>query len=116
MKYFKNNLHEVFAYESDGSQDAFIEDNLIEITEKEVLKITNPQLSKTQLIGIANSQKGHLLIEASDKMAPYQDAIDLGIATDKELIQLQAWKQYRVDLNRIDTAAAPDIAWPEKPQ
>ncbi|MBO1928548.1 tail fiber assembly protein [Providencia rettgeri] len=49
-------------------------------------------------------------------MAPYQDAIDLGIATDKELMQLNAWKQYRVDLNRIDTSAAPDIEWPEKPQ
>lgn len=53
---------------------------------------------------------------ASEAIAPLQDAIDLSIATDKELMQLNAWKQYRVDLNRIDTSTAPDIDWPEKPQ
>ncbi|MBP6079773.1 MAG: tail fiber assembly protein [Providencia sp.] len=53
---------------------------------------------------------------ASEAIAPLQDAIDLSIATDKELMQLNAWKQYRVNLNRIDTSTAPDIDWPEKPE
>ncbi|MDM9284006.1 tail fiber assembly protein [Providencia rettgeri] len=69
-----------------------------------------------EVIFFANQQKKTLLDKAAAIIAPYQDAIDLGIATDKELKQLNAWKQYRVDLNRIDTATAPDIAWPEKPQ
>lgn len=116
MKYFKNNNNEVYAYESDGSQDEFIDEHLMPITEMDALEITNPPLSKGQLITEANATKSILLSKASEKMAPYQDAIDLGIATDKELKQLNAWKQYRVDLNRIDTANAPDIAWPEKPQ
>lgn len=53
---------------------------------------------------------------ASEAIAPLQDAIDLGIATDKELIQLNAWKQYRVDLNRVDTSTAPDVDWPINPE
>ncbi len=64
----------------------------------------------------ALKEKQSLMKVASEAIAPLQDAIDLGIATDKELMQLNAWKQYRVDLNRIDTSTAPDIAWPEKPQ
>ncbi|MDN0004869.1 tail fiber assembly protein [Providencia stuartii] len=33
----------------------------------------------------------------------------------KEAAALQAWKKYRVLLNRIDTSLAPNIEWPEKP-
>nr|WP_231130412.1 tail fiber assembly protein [Providencia stuartii] len=72
--------------------------------------------SKQQFIVCAEYKKKDAFNEASFAIAPLQDAIDLGIATDKELMQLNAWKQYRVALNRIDTSAAPDIDWPEKPQ
>ncbi len=27
----------------------------------------------------------------------------------------EAWKKYRVLLNRVDTSTAPDIEWPEEP-
>lgn len=116
MKYYKNEYNDVYAYESDGSQDEFINKNLMRISEKEALEITNPPPTQQQLIAIGDAMKDALLIAASEKIAPLQDAIDLNIATDKELVQLNAWKQYRVDLNRIDTANAPDINWPEKPQ
>lgn len=75
-----------------------------------------PFPTQKELIQQAEYEKQNKIQEVSKIIAPYQDAIDLGIATDKELKQLNAWKQYRVDLNRIDTATAPDIAWPEKPQ
>ncbi|EFB3321859.1 tail fiber assembly protein [Escherichia coli] len=42
-------------------------------------------------------------------MAPLQDAVDLGIATEEESSLLAAWKKYRVLLNRVDTSVAPDI-------
>ncbi|KIE64605.1 tail fiber assembly protein [Escherichia coli] len=29
---------------------------------------------------------------------------------------LEAWKKYRVLLNRVDTSTAPDIEWPEIPE
>ncbi|ENY9400323.1 tail fiber assembly protein [Salmonella enterica] len=46
------------------------------------------------------------------KIAPLQDAVDLGIATNDEKAQLDEWKKYRVLVNRVDTSN-PD--WPEKP-
>ncbi|EAO9680712.1 tail fiber assembly protein [Salmonella enterica] len=56
--------------------------------------------------------KSRLLQMASEKIAPLQDAVDLGIATDDEKARLDEWKKYRVLVNRMDTAA-PD--WPERP-
>ncbi len=38
-----------------------------------------------------------------------QDAADLEIATEEETSLLEAWKKYRVLLNRVDTSTAPDI-------
>ncbi|ECW0880022.1 tail fiber assembly protein, partial [Salmonella enterica subsp. enterica] len=46
------------------------------------------------------------------KIAPLQDAVDLGIATDDEKAQLDEWKKYRVLVNRVDTSAP---SWPDKP-
>lgn len=113
MKYYKDKNNEVYAYESDGSQDAFIADDLIFIAEEEALAITNPQPTKEQLIAEAEYQKQALLNEAAAAIAPLQDAVDLGIATDEERKQLIRWKNYRVLLSRIDISATPDITWPK---
>ncbi|WP_272675070.1 MULTISPECIES: tail fiber assembly protein [unclassified Providencia] len=102
MKYYKDKNNEVYAYESDGSQDAFITDDLALIAEQEALAITNPPPSKEQLIAEAEYQKQALLNEATATIAPLQDAVDLGIATDEEREQLRAWKEYRVQVNRMD--------------
>ncbi|HAL1866654.1 TPA: tail fiber assembly protein [Escherichia coli] len=37
------------------------------------------------------------------------------IATEGETSLLEAWKKYRVLLNRVDTSIAPDIEWPASP-
>ncbi|EBV0828398.1 TPA: tail fiber assembly protein [Salmonella enterica] len=60
----------------------------------------------------AEETKSRLLQMASEKIAPLQDAVDLGLATDDEKAQLDEWKKYRVQVNRVDTLN-PD--WPEKP-
>ncbi len=52
---------------------------------------------------------------ASEHIAPLQDAADLEIATEEETSLLEAWKKYRVLLNRVDTSTAPDIEWPYEP-
>ena len=49
--------------------------------------------------------------EFSEYIAPLQDAVDLEIATEEERSLLEAWKKYRVLLNRVDTSVAPDIEW-----
>ncbi len=56
-----------------------------------------------------------LMREANEKIAPLNDAVEIGIETDEEVTQLTEWKKYRVALSRIDTATAPDIVWPEIP-
>ncbi|MDP1172118.1 tail fiber assembly protein, partial [Klebsiella pneumoniae] len=48
------------------------------------------------------TERDRLLSRASLRMAPLQDAIDLGSATQEEVASLNQWKQYRVDLNRIE--------------
>ncbi|EBV5298415.1 tail fiber assembly protein [Salmonella enterica] len=60
----------------------------------------------------AEETKSRLLQMASEKIAPLQDAVDLGIATDDEKAQLDEWKKYRVLLNRVYTTN-PD--WPDVP-
>jgi hypothetical protein len=66
-------------------------------------------------VAIAEIEKSQRLASATAAMAPLQDAVDLGIATDEETALLTAWKKYRVLLNRVDISKAPDIEWPEKP-
>ncbi|EAO0099756.1 tail fiber assembly protein [Salmonella enterica] len=60
----------------------------------------------------AEGTKSRLLLIASGKIAPLQDAVDLDEATDKEKASLLAWRKYRVLVNRVDTTN-PD--WPYVP-
>ena len=59
--------------------------------------------------------KNSLMQVASEHIAPLQDAADLEIATEEEISLLEAWKKYRVLLNRVDTSTAQDIEWPVAP-
>lgn len=52
---------------------------------------------------------------ATNTINTLQDAVDLAMATDREKDLLTAWRTYRVLLNRINTAQAPNIDWPEVP-
>ncbi|WP_173671553.1 tail fiber assembly protein, partial [Escherichia coli] len=56
-----------------------------------------------------------LMQAASEHIAPLQDAVELELATEEENSLLEAWKKYRVLLNRVDTSVAPDIEWPTSP-
>ncbi|EFZ75898.1 hypothetical protein ECRN5871_1074 [Escherichia coli RN587/1] len=40
----------------------------------------------------------------------------LQIVIEEETSLREAWKKYRVLLNRVDTSTAPDIEWPEEPR
>lgn len=77
--------------------------------------IDRPAPTSEQLIEIANTEKEQRLNAANTTIAPLQDAVDLGMATDKEKESLEDWKKYRVLLNRVDTSTAPDIEWPVEP-
>ncbi|MEY0233517.1 tail fiber assembly protein [Providencia manganoxydans] len=62
------------------------------------------------------SKKQVLLSEATNMIAPLQDAVELEIATDEEISLLKQWKKYRVFLNRINTSSELDNDWPHKPE
>ncbi|EOU9603478.1 tail fiber assembly protein [Cronobacter dublinensis] len=53
--------------------------------------------------------------KASNDISLLQDAVDLDMASEKEAAKLIALKRYRVLLNRLDMATAPNIKWPEAP-
>ncbi|WET41723.1 tail fiber assembly protein [Citrobacter enshiensis] len=64
----------------------------------------------------ANATKAALIKNASVKIVPLQDAVELDMATDEEKSRYDAWRKYRVLLTRVDTSQAPDISWPEPPE
>ena len=113
-----------------------IPDDAIEITEAEYLgllqaqadgkiitsddkgnpvAIDPPPLTQEELVAQAEREKASLLKQATNSIAPLQDASDLGIATDEEIKQLTDWKKYRVQLMRVDTSKAPAFEWPTYP-
>ncbi|MFY3138957.1 tail fiber assembly protein [Achromobacter xylosoxidans] len=65
----------------------------------------------------ARVRRDALLERAGLRMAPLQDAVDLGIATTAEQESLTAWKTYRVRLNRVlDQPGYPAVIdWPIEP-
>jgi len=80
-----------------------------------VITEDNEKKKKEDELSFAKATKQNLLDEATQKIAPLQDAMDLDIATDDEKTQLTAWKKYRVLVNRVDTSTAPNITWPTSP-
>ncbi|WP_236708794.1 MULTISPECIES: tail fiber assembly protein [unclassified Pseudomonas] len=62
-------------------------------------------------------RRDELLQVAAIRIAPLLDAQELGKATDDELARLQAWRLYRVELNRLDKQAGfpSSIDWPVAP-
>jgi hypothetical protein len=76
-----------------------------------------PPLTPEQRAEMALYQRDALMNEASLKVAPLQDAVDLDMATPDEERDLKAWKLYRVALNRIEQQPGfpTQIDWPKAP-
>lgn len=77
-----------------------------------------PELTTEQVSEQASATVRSLLSMASNKIAPLQDAADLGIATESETASLTAWKTYRVLVNRVPTQPGfpTAIDWPPMPE
>lgn len=78
--------------------------------------VTDTEAQKAAFIAQAEQEKSQRLDEANRVITDLQDAIDVGLALDGDADKLQEWKKYRVLLNRVDTATAPEIDWPQKPE
>ncbi len=73
--------------------------------------------SDDEMRAMAQAQRDQLLAVAAMRIAPLQDAQDLGMATETEQAALLAWKKFRIDVNRVDQQAGwpRAINWPEEP-
>ena len=56
MKYYKDKQNIVYAFESDGSQDDYIGEHLIQISESEAMAIVNPPPTPEQLQAQTNEE------------------------------------------------------------
>lgn len=77
----------------------------------------DPVLSIEQVLSSANSKRDSLLSIAALRIAPLQDAIDLGDATSLDKEKIKQWKQYRVLVNRVSEQDnfPENIIWPDMP-
>ena len=82
-----------------------------------IAKHPMPPPSEESLIAVALARRDDLLNVATARIAPLQDAYDLGDATAEENETLISWKRYRVALNRIERQVGfpQHIDWPDQP-
>jgi len=82
-----------------------------------ITKAAKDQEAVAQRLARITVEAARLRSIADTAIAPLQDAVDIGEATDSDIIQLKAWKTYRVALNRLpDLPGYPDtVNWPQSP-
>lgn len=117
MQHYKDSGDNLYAFNADENPKDWTRVRLIKITDSEAEKIREKKQTPTREEAIASAeiQKFRLLSEASEAIAPLQDAVDLDMATPGEESALKEWKKYRVMLNRVDTSLGADTAWPTPP-
>lgn len=71
-----------------------------------------PLPTQEEQIAQAEAKKAELLAIADAAIAPLLRAVKLKIATNEEVIKLEAWELYSVMVNRVDTSK-PE--WPQVP-
>lgn len=74
-----------------------------------------PPQTTEELTATAELKKASFRAVADSAIAPLQDAVELGIATEEETETYNQWRKYRVLLSRVDISTAPDITWPDTP-
>jgi len=102
-------------YYTDSSDPHVIEDLGVVVPDNAT--DTPPPPTTAELTALALRRRDGLLGTATLRIAPLQDAVDLGVVTDTDTANLKLWKQYRVDINRIDQQAGfpASINWPAPP-
>ncbi|MFQ2825606.1 tail fiber assembly protein [Aeromonas caviae] len=76
--------------------------------------VKNTEAEQAWQLQQAEAQRNMLMAEATQQIAILADAVELGMATEEEQAAYTAWRQYRVQLSRLDLATPP-IQWPPKP-
>lgn len=77
--------------------------------------VTDTVAQQDAKVSVAKSELAERQRVATIAIAPLDDAVTLGMATDSEQRLLQAFKTYRVLLSRINVESDKEIIWPEIP-
>lgn len=140
MRYYSPSINgfydsnDFYLYDESGTLPA----DLIEITDEKYIELRSdielgkqikaddagmptsyePEITQEQMKLSVDLELSRLLQEASTKISPLQDAVDLGIATEAETESLTKWKTYRVAVNRVPTQPGypTEIDWPPMPE
>ncbi|GAA0215249.1 hypothetical protein GCM10009125_00350 [Castellaniella daejeonensis] len=108
MKYFKSPAGEVFAFESDGSQDAWINPDLVQMTPEEVEAHLNPPQAPYIPQVVTRAQGKAALIGAGlwDDVLAYVDGIADPTQQALARVALDDTTEWRRDSPSLATAAA----------
>ena len=117
MKYYKDENNVVYAYDADGTQDAFIKEGLVPITRSEAMAIINPPLTHEQLIQAAENERQRLLSAADAVMLDWRTELMLGEISDANRAKLSAWVAYKNEVKAVDVTTDPEhVNWPVTPE
>lgn len=78
--------------------------------------VTDKDAEKNGQVKEAEQKKSALLNKAQSTISLWQTELQLGIISYDDKASLITWMKYIQALNAIDTSAAPDIEWPERPE
>lgn len=78
------------------------------------LLVESPEPTAEQIQKQVIAEQQRLRQYADSAIYTLQDAIDMKMASEKEIEQLTSWKKYRIALMRIETNVL-DVNWPQIP-
>lgn len=78
--------------------------------------IDDPGAKLSKMTSDAIQHKTDLLNLADYKISILQDAVTYNLATDEESSMLDAWRKFRVLVNRVNENDPQNIIWPETPE
>lgn len=78
--------------------------------------VTDAVAQKSGQVAVAEQKKAALLAEAQSTISLWQTELQLDIISDEDKVKLIAWMKYIQVLQKVDTATAQDISWPEPPK
>ncbi|EPE9029600.1 tail fiber assembly protein [Escherichia coli] len=117
MKYYKDENNVVYAYDADGTQDAFIKEGLVPITRSEAMAIINPPPTHEELIQAAENERQRLLTAADAIMLDWRTELMLGEISDANRVKLSAWLAYKNEVKTVDVTTNPEhVNWPVIPE
>lgn len=78
--------------------------------------VTDAAAQSAAQVREAETKKASLIAAANETTQAWQAQLKLGIITDADKAALTEWMKYIQKVQSTDTASAPDITWPQRPE